>query len=206
MDSLYFSVTIPICSFRKGSAREYLETEEVPPPSTVYGFLLSLVGEEDREKYVGSQIAYAIVQEPEMSLILRTTWRVKKKIIPMGIGENSRPDYQQILTNLELVIWVKPGDLSRKLEMLRVSPEKISRFGGVSLGESRDLINDIYWCPDWSQKEGLWLSPSSEGDMTLPIWVDHVGSKNTVWNQFVFSKDKLETPNPSSPQWITIHP
>jgi len=39
-------VTVPIACFRKGLAREYLETEPLPPPATCYGFLLSLVGEE----------------------------------------------------------------------------------------------------------------------------------------------------------------
>jgi CRISPR-associated Cas5-like protein len=37
-------VTVPIACFRKGMAREYLETEMLPPPATCYGFLLSLVG------------------------------------------------------------------------------------------------------------------------------------------------------------------
>jgi CRISPR-associated Cas5-like protein len=49
------------CSFRKGSAREYLETEEVPPPTTVYGFLLSLVGKEERLAYAGTGLAYAVL-------------------------------------------------------------------------------------------------------------------------------------------------
>ena len=37
-------VTVPVACFRKGLAREYLETEPLPPPATCYGFLLSLVG------------------------------------------------------------------------------------------------------------------------------------------------------------------
>ena len=39
-------VTVPIASFRKGFAQEYLETEQIPPPATCYGFLLSLVLQE----------------------------------------------------------------------------------------------------------------------------------------------------------------
>jgi len=72
-------VSVPVCSFRKGFAREYLETEKVPPPSTVYGFLLSLVGEGDRSRYLGSRIAYAFINKPELSMALRTTWRIKNK-------------------------------------------------------------------------------------------------------------------------------
>ena len=37
-------VSVPVACFRKGLAREFLETEALPPPATCYGFLLSLVG------------------------------------------------------------------------------------------------------------------------------------------------------------------
>ena len=45
-------VTVPVACFRKGLAREYLETEQLPPPATCYGFLLSLVGETDRRRHI----------------------------------------------------------------------------------------------------------------------------------------------------------
>ena len=41
---LGLKVTVPVACFRKGFAREFWETEELPPPATCYGFLLSLVG------------------------------------------------------------------------------------------------------------------------------------------------------------------
>ena len=44
-------VTVPIACFRKGMSRQYLETESIPHPSTCYGFLLSLVGETERERH-----------------------------------------------------------------------------------------------------------------------------------------------------------
>ena len=44
-------VSVPVACFRKGLAREYLETEPIPPPSTCYGFLLSLVGETSRLRH-----------------------------------------------------------------------------------------------------------------------------------------------------------
>ena len=43
-------VTVPVACFRKGFAREFWETEELPPPATCYGFLLSFVGETDRRR------------------------------------------------------------------------------------------------------------------------------------------------------------
>ncbi|MFU8857878.1 MAG: type I-MYXAN CRISPR-associated protein Cas5/Cmx5/DevS, partial [Deferrisomatales bacterium] len=186
-------VTAPICSFRKGYAREYLETEEVPPPSTVYGFLLSLVGEEDRRAYLGTRLAYALLAQPEVSTVLRTVWRVKdlkdKKTgrpQPPGVGTNRRPDFQEMLTGVDLAVWVDAGPLADRLHLAATSPGNVQRFGGLSLGESRDLVNDVWWNPPLDGVACRWLVPNPEGDLPLPVWVDHVGSKGTIWRQFHF--------------------
>ena len=197
-------VTIPVCSFRKGYAREYLETEEVPPPSTVYGFLLSLVGEEEREKYEGTRIAYCILKRPELSTVLRTVWRIKASKYAVGTGSNRRPDFQEILTQLTIGIYVDRGGLAEKLSMTGFHPDKTLRFGGLSLGESRDLINDISWYPDWPQREAEWLLSDSDGDLALPVWVDHVGSKHTVWERFRIERASLKAPLVDGNEWITI--
>ncbi len=197
-------VTVPACSFRKGFAREYLETEKVPPPSTVYGFLLSLVGEEDRSMYLGSRIAYALLSKPELSVTLRTTWRIKNKKIPLGVGVNRKPDYQEVLTGLSLAIWASGGGFAERIKATKADPGRIERYGGLSLGESRDLVNDILWFPKWPQDKGYWLVRDPEGDLPLPVWVDHVGSKGTVWRQFRLEEGILETPPENDERWITI--
>jgi len=202
-EDLSLLLTVPICSFRKGYAREYFETESIPPPSTIYGFLLSMVGEENRYDYIGSQIAYALLIKPQLSVLLRTVWRLKEKS-PLGIGSNRRPDYQEVLTGLKLGVWIKAGDLSERLITAGRNPEKITRYGGLSLGESRDLVNDIKWSPDWPQEEAQWLISDPEGTLPLPIWVDHVGSKDTIWSQFSLKPGKLETPPENDPRWICI--
>ena len=46
-------ITVPIACFRKGLARDFWESEPLPPPSTCYGFLLALVGEERRARHCG---------------------------------------------------------------------------------------------------------------------------------------------------------
>ena len=102
-------MTVPVACFRKGLAREYLETEPLPPPSTCYGFLLSLVGETNRRRHVGSRVAPLLLNRPELSVVLRTVWRVKKT--PLGSPGNTRPDYQQLLSPVELIIWL---DSSRR--------------------------------------------------------------------------------------------
>src|SRR5208337_710903 len=101
-------VTVPIACFRKGLAREYLETEPLPPPSTCYGFLLSLVGETRRPRHAGCRVAPVLLNRPEQSVVLRTVWRVKKT--PLGSSGNTRPDYQQLLSPVELVIWLDSGN------------------------------------------------------------------------------------------------
>jgi CRISPR-associated protein Cas5t len=203
-EAVSLRVGVPICSFRKGTAREYLETEEVPPPSTIYGFLLSLVGEEDRRRYLGTKIACAILKKPVISLVLRTVWRTKDAKVPPGTGSNRRPDYQEILTGLEFAVWVELGELSDRVVQAGADPSRLERFGGLSLGESRDLVNDIEWSPRWLQNEGQWLVNDPQGEIALPVWVDHVGSKGTVWRQFNLEPRTLSTPPAEDPRWIAI--
>src|SRR3954466_12574225 len=95
-------VTVPIACFRKGLAREYWETEPLPPPATCYGFLLSLVGEVDRRRHVGARVCPGLLRAPEASTLLRTLWRVKDRAVGAGVGANIRPDYQEVLTGLDL--------------------------------------------------------------------------------------------------------
>ncbi len=205
MSTVNLRVSVPVCSFRKPYAREYLESERVPPPSTVYGFLLSLVGEEDRYKYVGTKLAIALTSTPEVSTVLRTVWRIKNRKTPPGTGNNKRPDYQEILTGLELGIWVQDGALAQRLQSVR-APKNISRFGGLSLGESRDLVDEVVLSPSWDRKKGDWLAIDDSGEHPLPVWVDHVGSKGTRWGQFRLEDAPLDEPPVSGPRWITIQP
>ena len=61
-------VTVPVACFRKGLAREYLETEPLPPPATCYGFLLSLVGETSAQPHVGCRVAPVLVNKPRRAV------------------------------------------------------------------------------------------------------------------------------------------
>lgn len=105
MTTIALKVEVPIASFRQSRAREYAETYPVPPPSTVYGMLLSLIGEIDRYKHCGTQLAIALLSKPEKSIVIRTFRRFKTKDIHNP--KNAKPDYQELLTNVEFVVWVK---------------------------------------------------------------------------------------------------
>lgn len=183
-------VTVPIACWRKGLAREYLETEEIPPPATCYGFLLSLVGETDRRRHVGCRVTAGLLSRPEKSVVLRTVWRVKKT--PLGSPGNTRPDYHQLLSGIELAMWLDSSQEPEQEQTLETRVRgaldplrrgSVSRFGGLSLGESTHLVDSVT-----SMERAKVASRSCRlflldpaGRLTLPVWVDHVGSAGTVY-------------------------
>jgi len=62
----------PCTSFPRSFARDYKETYRYPPPSTIYGFLLSLVGEEDMTAHLGVKLAIGLIgDDPPISRIVR---------------------------------------------------------------------------------------------------------------------------------------
>jgi CRISPR-associated protein Cas5t len=182
-------VSVPIACFRKGLAREYLESEQLPPPATCYGFLLSLAGETDRRRHVGCRVTPMLLNRPEMSVVLRTVWRVKKT--PLGSAGNTRPDYQQLLSPVELVVWLDSADeasgehLEDRVLRALEKPASVERFGGLCLGESTHLVDEVsLWDqvkdrPEHRGRSGRAFLLVERGRLTLPIWVDHVGSAGT---------------------------
>jgi CRISPR-associated protein Cas5t len=196
---LSLHITVPIACFRKGMAREYLETELLPPPSTCYGMLLSLVGETDRRQHIGARVTAGILGETETSVVLRTVWRVKAK--PLGSQGNARPDFQQLLTGasrdqpfIELVIHLDSSeerDQARTLEQrvaTALDPTKrheIIRWGGLSLGESTHMVDSIsVFAPSLDLRKSYLRTQraflaNDHGAISLPVWVDHVGSAGT---------------------------
>jgi CRISPR-associated protein Cas5t len=179
-------VTVPVACFRKGLAREYLETESLPPPATCYGFLLSLVGETNRHRHIGCRVVPVLINKPSTSVVLRTVWRVKKT--PLGSSGNTRPDYQQLLTGIELLVWMDSSNeegsgLEARVRLALTNPEEISRFGGLCLGESTHLVDEVTLIekvkPRLTDRIGRSFLIAPKGRLTLPIWVDHVGSAGT---------------------------
>jgi CRISPR-associated protein Cas5t len=197
-------VNVPVACFRKGLAREYLETEILPPPATCYGFLLSLVGETDRRKHVGCRVTAMMLNKPLTSVVLRTVWRVKK--VPLGSPGNTRPDYQQLLSEIELLIWVDSTNESGEKLETRVhnamkNPTDISRFGGLSLGESTHLVDEVCLLEKVKKRlpeKGWAFLRQEKGRLTLPVWVDHVGSAGTRFVVGDLVAASLEPPLPES--------
>jgi CRISPR-associated protein Cas5t len=191
MDVVGLYVSVPVAAFRVPQAREYLETLPCPPPSTVYGMLLAVVGELDRLHHVGAEIALARLSRPASSVVLRTLWRVKKTKVGPGIGENKRPDFQELLTGVRLAVWLRQGSaenatpaLAERVQETLASPTGTKRFGGLSLGESTHLVDEVRMLREGDPASGELLIRDREGGLALPIWPDHVGSAGTRWEQY----------------------
>ena len=187
METIGLYVSVPVASFRVPRAREFFETFPVPPPATVYGMLLSLVGETNRRIHEGTEIAIALLSDPEYSVVLRTLWRVKKKESGLGLGENRRPDFQELLTDIRLAVWIRDEEivetsLAKRIRKSIDNPSTINRFGGLCLGESTHLVDEVSLL-NLSEKQGQFLIAEDDGDLSLPIWPDHVGSR-TRWGQY----------------------
>jgi CRISPR-associated protein Cas5t len=122
---------------------------------------------------------------------------------------NARPDYQELLTNVEFVVWVSAGTdkatptLPERLQQAFINPASINRFGGLSLGESRDLVNAVTLLPESDHREVMWwLVQDEDGSLTLPYWVDHVGSQGTCWQRYMFQESQAW--QPSELAWTVI--
>lgn len=202
-------VTVPIASFRRGAAREYWETHPLPPPSTVYGFLLSMVGEVDRQKHLGVRCTAGLVGKPDRSTVLRRLWRVKDQKLGLGNGANVRPDYQELLTDIRLIIWLDSSEelttgetLELKIQNALTSAGRaaVCRFGGLSLGESTHMVDEVLpvdRVPVELREEVSLFVLEQTGNLSLPVWVDHVGSRGTKNALGRLTKSSVDPPLPS---------
>ena len=205
--NIALKVDVPIASFPTSRSREYRDTYPVPPPSTVYGMLLSLVGETDRFKHCGIQLAIALLAEPAKSVTFRKTRRFKFK--KLNHPENTRPDFQEILTGIEFIVYVTTGEdrgepnLCDRITRAFANPSSVNRFGALCLGESRDLINKVELLSDVKPNQSWqWLLKDEYGYLSLPYWVDHVGSRHTRWLRY--SLGEIESQKVPNSAWTTI--
>jgi CRISPR-associated protein Cas5t len=187
-------IEAPVVCFRVPWAREHVETYEVAPPSTVYGCLLSYVGEELRDRHAGASVAVAMLSRPRVSTVVRTMRRYKETQIDHP--NNAKPDFQQLLTDVRLAVWVRalepegrndraaPAPLAKRLADALRDPASVTRYGGLSLGESAHMVNEVRALRESDLVHARLLCRTELGRLTLPIWPDHVGSAGTAWGRF----------------------
>ena len=208
IDTVGVYICAPVASFRVPRAREYFETFPCPPPSTVYGMMLSMVGEVNRRAHEGVELAIALLSEPGYSVVLRTLWRVKDRKEGPGLSNNRRPDFQELLTDVRIAVWVRRGvqeqaevPLINRIKAALDQPAMVARFGGLSLGESAHLVDEVSLF-NQQDRRGRLLVAEDEGDLSLPIWPDHVGSV-TRWGQYRLKDADLTAPL-SEEAWTVI--
>jgi CRISPR-associated protein Cas5t len=155
-------------------------------------------------------VALALLSAPELSVVVRTLWRVKDRKLAPGIGENRRPDFQELLSDVRLAVWVRTGaaeaarpSLSDRIAAAVARPSGISRFGGLSLGESTHLIDELRTLRPADHGEGRLLLGDVEGDLALPMWPDHVGAAGTRWGQYRLVPALVST-EPDERAWTIV--
>ena len=207
MNSIALYVDVPCATFRESHGREYGKTYTVPPPSTVYGMLLSLVGETDSYKHCGVKLALAMLSQPQKSRVIRQLRRFKVK----GYSDprNTVPEHQEILTDIKFIVWIASKaeqvqpTLVERVYQAKTNPSSVKRFGCLYLGESNDLVNSVKLASKHHlSKCRWWLVRDDEGLITLPYWVDHIGSKGTRWLRYGLKE--ISTQSPPDASWTTI--
>jgi len=187
---LWLEVTAPICSFRVPWAREYAESYPVPPPSTVFGMLLSLVGEWNRTQYIGVELALAFAEIPAQSRLLRKIFRYKSKNLKAPC--NSRPDYKVVVTGVHFWVGIK-GKLSSTIANAFADPSTVNRANGLSLGENQDLIDSISIATEPPQN-AIWLVKSNSGSLCLSYWADYTGKHSRFQHYSLIKNTSVPEP------------
>ena len=217
MITLY--VEAPYASFRKSFARSFAETYALPPPATVYGMLLSLVGEHFRKRHEGVRIAFAYKQMPRIATTLRKFSRYKYGVPNKQASLGNAPDFIETLCNIKFLCWIDSSEeaageddnakgetLEQRILTALQNPQVVSRQSILCLGLSDDAINDISLC---ETVKGKWyrLFPNDRGSLELPVWADHVRGVDTRWQRYELEKEASEiisTPNEESWRWTQI--
>ena len=195
MDGVVIRASVPIVSFRPYLSRDYQATHPVPPPSTVFGMLLSLCGitEAVRSDFQCTELAIMVDRVRQPSRVLRKLRRDSSTDQRQGrVGY--RPDYQELILGLQAWVAVRQGDarrdLSDRVQDALARPEKLDRYGALSLGESTFLVDEIADC-DSAPPGGIVLHPEDTGSLTLPVWVDYKDPSVTRLQRFSLVEREL---------------
>ncbi len=195
-------VEVPYASFRKSFARSFAETYPLPPPATVYGMLLSLVGERFRRRHEGVRLAFAYKCRcddesykhrrsgedcrdkclPHIATTLRKLSRYKYGVPSKQSKLGNAPDFIETLCGIEFLCWV---DSSQE------KPDE----DGILKGDGRNLerrVIEAIQAPTSVTRYGvlcLGLSDDAVNDVSLRDNVDG------VWHHLLLSdKGAMELP------------
>lgn len=202
------SVEAPYASFRTSFARSYAETYLLPPPATIYGMLLSLVGERQRRAHLDVRLSIGFARRPRLSTVLKRLSRYKYGVPSKQAKLGNAPDYVEVLCGIECVVLVDSTSesaritLEERLSTALDSPEHIERTGILCLGLSDDMVDVKRITIGGPETNIEWLTLDDDGSLELPVWVDHVGSADTRWRRFRLVQSNID--KTVSDRWITI--
>jgi CRISPR-associated protein Cas5t len=118
----------------------------------------------------------------------------------------SKPNFQELLTDLTIAVSINSSaekaaiTLAERVAIAVSYPEKIIRFGGLSLGESWAMVNGFRDYRD-SDGEITWLEVDNRGLIALPVWIDRATTQGK-FQRFSLSEGGQFTEQ----NWITINP
>jgi CRISPR-associated protein Cas5t len=210
---MFLYLDCPCTSFPRSFARDFKETYRYPPPSTIYGMLLSWVGEVDMNAHRGVKLAIGLVgADPPISRIVRKQRHHKFSTKNLGsypTSQFSKPNHHELLTDLRCAVQVDSSDetamvaLADRIAIALATPSQITRFGGLSLGESWAMLNGIRL---YRETDGdiRWLVKDSRGLISLPVWVNRNTSQGTFqrfsWGDTFQSECWVTIPKPVAPE------
>ncbi len=217
MEPLCLFVDVPMASFRPMWSREYQETYPVPPPSTIYGMLLSLIGVEREEKarHANVKIAIALQDQSESGRVFRKFRRVAQTRNDADPLTDRRPDYQELVLWLKFWLWVDDSEADKLFtEKIGEALDKrrrknIIRHGALCLGESSHMVNEIKLAvgdANPTEREGRFLVRDKTGFLTMPVWTDHKNDIPHVETFTLLSPALLPACPLEGDKWITIAP
>ena len=204
-DLVCLRIEVPFASFRDPRRRECRNSFPVPPPSTIYGMLLSAVGECDRHRHRGAEIAIGLLSEPTYFTVLRKCRRFKHTRIDHQ--SNSTPDFQEVLADVRLLVWLKgdrsEANLADRIKTALANPAEVNRFGILSLGESRDMVDDLSFANEGDRVD-RWLLKDERGFLVLPTWSDRSSMGATKWQSYSLTKMPDFPNGPPEAAWTEI--
>ena len=95
--------------------------------------------------------------------------------------------------------------LAERVEQAISQPETLKRYGGLALGESTHLIDELRLLRPTDGARGRFLVQDDVGPLTLPVWPDHVGSADTNWLQCRL-EERSVLGGPSQDCWLRLAP
>jgi CRISPR-associated protein Cas5t len=163
-------IEAPFASFPRRFAHDYRETYLYPPLTTIFGCILSLIGELDITVYPMNSIDVGVINKyPAISSVCVKQRnnaymprgkhaKIREKSYSTGVypaSLYSKPNIKEIVVGTKIVAQINNEPLAAKV--LYSLHSGCDRFGILSLGESSAMVNcireyrpedgEIFWLP-----------------------------------------------------------